>query len=219
VASTRVTCYHPLFCFNQFGDLEGCLSRPGKVHGAEDWRLVFEPVVARYRDRPLRRYFRADAAFAKPEIYEFLEAEGYSCTICLPTNSVLQEQTAHLLTRPVGRPPREVRVFHCSFSYQAATWSKPRRVSNQKHLIVPTEERRIVSVEVRPAITRLAIRTAVQPAKQSTRPRRSPCNMEPESRVSVDSQIGYRFRPVGGPIREISDDAGHRFADPQAPSR
>jgi hypothetical protein len=122
------TCYHPLFCFNQFGDLERCLLRPGNVHSAEDWRLVLEPVVARYRDPPLRRYFRADAAFAKPEIYEFLEAEGYAYAIRLPTNAVLQEHIAHLLTRPVGRPPNYVRVFHASFSYQAATWSKPRRV-------------------------------------------------------------------------------------------
>jgi len=48
-------------------------------------------VVARYRGPPLRRYFRADAAFAKPEIYEFLEAEGYAYAIRLLTNAVLQE--------------------------------------------------------------------------------------------------------------------------------
>jgi hypothetical protein len=122
------TCYHPLFCFNQFGDLERSLLRPGNVHSAEDWRLVLEPVVERYRNRDLRRYFRADAAFAKPEIYEFLEAEGYAYAIRLPTNPILQKQIGHLLTRPVGRPPNYVRVFHASFSYQAATWSKPRRV-------------------------------------------------------------------------------------------
>ena len=34
------TCYHPLFLFNQFGDLERCLLRPGHVHSAEDWRPV-----------------------------------------------------------------------------------------------------------------------------------------------------------------------------------
>ncbi len=122
------TCYHPLFCFNQFGDLERSLLRPGNVHSADDWRLVLEPVVERYRNRDLRRYFRADAAFAKPEIYEFLEAEGYAYAIRLPTNAVLQEKISHLLTRPVGRPPNHVRVFHASFSYQAATWNKPRRV-------------------------------------------------------------------------------------------
>jgi len=102
--------------------------RPGNVHSADDWRIVLEPVVARYRERKLRRYFRADAAFAKPEIYEFLEAEGYAYAIRLPTNAVLQEKISHLLTRPVGRPPSHARVFHASFSYQAATWEKPRRV-------------------------------------------------------------------------------------------
>jgi hypothetical protein len=33
-----------------------------------------------------------------------------------------------LLTRPVGRPPKEPRVFFASFSYQAQSWPKPRRV-------------------------------------------------------------------------------------------
>ena len=69
------TCYHPLFVFNQYGDLERCLLRAGHVHSAEDWRLVLEPVIARYRERGVALYFRADAAFAKPAIYELLEAE------------------------------------------------------------------------------------------------------------------------------------------------
>ncbi len=34
------TCYHPLFVFNQFGDLERCALRPGNVHSADDWRSV-----------------------------------------------------------------------------------------------------------------------------------------------------------------------------------
>ncbi len=72
----RCTCYHPLFLFNQFGDLERCLLRPGNVHGADDWRSVLVPVIARYRGRGLVLYFRGDAAFAKPELYELLEAEG-----------------------------------------------------------------------------------------------------------------------------------------------
>jgi hypothetical protein len=41
---------------------------------------------------------------------------------------VLQERIGHLLTRPVGRPPKRPQVFHASFSYQAQSWSKPRRV-------------------------------------------------------------------------------------------
>src|SRR3712207_7921426 len=49
-------CYHPLFVFNQFGDLERCALRPGNVHSAEGWRGVLEPVVARYRTTMKRRY-------------------------------------------------------------------------------------------------------------------------------------------------------------------
>jgi hypothetical protein len=122
------TCYHPLFVFNQFGDLERCTLRPGNVHSAEGWRDVLEPVVARYRTTMKRRYFRADAAFASPEVYAFLEAEDYGYVIRLPGNAVLQRRIAHLLTRPVGRPPHEVRRFYASFRYQAQTWSHPRRV-------------------------------------------------------------------------------------------
>jgi Transposase DDE domain group 1 len=122
------TCYHPLFVFNQFGDLERCALRPGNVHSATGWRDVLEPVIARYRTTMKRRYFRADAAFASPEVYECLEAEGYAYAIRLPANAVLQRRIAHLLTRPVGRPPHEVRRYYASFRYQAQTWTRSRRV-------------------------------------------------------------------------------------------
>jgi hypothetical protein len=89
---------------------------------------VLEPVVARYRDTVKRLYFRGDAAFANPEIYEFLEAEGMAYAIRLPANSILQSKIGYLLKRPVGRPPHERRRYFASFSYQAQSWSKPRRV-------------------------------------------------------------------------------------------
>ncbi len=122
------TCYHPLFLFNQFGDLERCALRPGNAHSADGWREVLDPVIARYRGRQLRRYFRGDAAFASPEIYEYLEAEGFGYAIRLPANSVLQGQIGHLLRRPRGRPPLEVRRYYASFSYRAGSWSRMRRV-------------------------------------------------------------------------------------------
>jgi hypothetical protein len=122
------TCYHPLFVFNQFGDVERCALRPGNVHSADDWRAVLEPVIARYRGIVKHLYFRGDAAFANPEVYEFLEAEGASYTIRLPANRVLQDKIGHLLKRPVGRPPHEIRRYYASFRYQAQSWSKPRHV-------------------------------------------------------------------------------------------
>ena len=122
------TCYHPLFLFNQFGDLERSELRPGNVHSADGWDAVLKPVVARYQGKVSRLYFRADAAFAMPGIYEYLEAEGIKYAIRIPTNRVLQDRIGYLLTRPVGRPPNHVRRSHASFHYQAGSWTKPRRV-------------------------------------------------------------------------------------------
>ncbi|HEX4053212.1 MAG TPA: IS1380 family transposase [Tepidisphaeraceae bacterium] len=123
------TCYHPLFCFNQDGDLEHTLLRHGNVHSADDWRSVLEPVVARYRTTTVKKFFRGDAAFAIPELYMFLEAEGYGYAIRLKSNNLLEREIEHLLKRPIGRPPEKPIVWYHDFMYQAASWDKARRVA------------------------------------------------------------------------------------------
>ncbi len=123
------SCYHPLFLFNHLGDLERCSLRPGNVHSADGWRDVLVPVVERYKERKVRLYFRGDAAFASPDIYEYLEAGDILYAIRLPANKVLQESISHLLRRPVGRPPNHVRRHYASFSYQAGSWGRKRRVT------------------------------------------------------------------------------------------
>jgi hypothetical protein len=56
------TCYHPLFCFNQFGDVERTLLREGNVHSANDWRAVLEPVWEMSAEKllPLLKQFPSD---------------------------------------------------------------------------------------------------------------------------------------------------------------
>ncbi len=76
-------------------------------------------MVARYRGRIKRRFFRGDAAFALPDLYDYLEAEGYKYTIPLKDNAVLQGNIAHLLKHPVGRSPLHVQRFDSSFMYRA----------------------------------------------------------------------------------------------------
>jgi len=98
------------------------------VHSADGWRAVLQPVIARYRRTVKRLYFRGDAAFANPEMYEYLEAEGIGYAIRLPANRVLQDRIGYLLKRPVGRPPQEVRRYVASFSYRAQSWNKSRHV-------------------------------------------------------------------------------------------
>ena len=122
------TCYHPLFVFNQFGDCEGAMLRAGNVHSAHRWRDVLDPILSRYGATGVRRYFRADAAFAKPDIYEYLEERRVFYAIRLPSNKVLQYEIAPLLIRPVGRPPKRPVILYDDFWYRAESWDRARRV-------------------------------------------------------------------------------------------
>jgi hypothetical protein len=60
--------------------------------------------------------------------------------IRLPKNQVLQESIAHLLARPVGRPPNHVRRYYASFSYQAGSWDKKRRLTAWRSILVGEKE-------------------------------------------------------------------------------
>jgi hypothetical protein len=48
------TCYHPLFLFNQFGDLERCALRAGNVHSADGWESALKPTVERCKGKGSR---------------------------------------------------------------------------------------------------------------------------------------------------------------------
>jgi hypothetical protein len=122
------TCYHPLFLFNQFGDLEYAMLRRGNKASAKYWRRVLLPVIARYRGCDIRKFFRGDAAFAIPALYRVLEKEGYQYAIRIKSNAVLEREITHLLKRPVGRPSHKPKVFYYSFQYQAKSWQRSRRV-------------------------------------------------------------------------------------------
>jgi hypothetical protein len=121
-------CYHPLFLFNQFGDLEYAMLRRGNQASAKFWRRVLLPVIARYRHLSIPKFFRGDAAFAVPALYRVLEEEGYRYAIRLKANAVLEREIEHLLTRPAGRPSHRPKVFYHSFQYQAKSWPHSRRV-------------------------------------------------------------------------------------------
>jgi hypothetical protein len=122
------TCYHPLFLFNQFGDLEWAMLRRGNHASAKFWRRVLSPVIERYRHLSIPKFFRGDAAFANPALYRLLEEESYRYAIRLKANAVLEREIEHLLTRPVGRPSHKPKVFYHSFQYQAKSWQRSRRV-------------------------------------------------------------------------------------------
>jgi DDE family transposase len=76
----KSVCYHPLFCFNQFGDCEGPYSEPG----------TFIALMA-----------GRDSSSQSLSV-TWSKSLGYA--IRLPANEVLQREIDHLLTRPTHWP-------------------------------------------------------------------------------------------------------------------
>jgi hypothetical protein len=122
------TCYHPLLLFNREGDCLAAKLRPGNVHSADGWEDMLLPEIERQQKLGKEVVIRADAAFAKPEVYEESEERGAKYAIRIPANDSLERDIAELLTRPVGRPSHKPVVRYKSFLYQAESWNKARRV-------------------------------------------------------------------------------------------
>jgi hypothetical protein len=122
------TCYRPLLLFNRDEDCLAAKLRPGNVHSAEGWEEFLLPEIERQQKLGKEVVFRADAAFANPEIYEALESRGMKHAIRIPANENLERDVAELLLRPVGRPSHKPTVWYKSFLYKAASWTTARRV-------------------------------------------------------------------------------------------
>jgi hypothetical protein len=122
------TCFHPLLLFNREGDCLAAKLRPGNVHSAEDWEELLLPEIERQQQMGREIAFRGDAAFAKPEIYEALEARDVKYAIRIPANESLERDIAELLPHPVGRPSQKPLVEYKGFLYRAASWETARRV-------------------------------------------------------------------------------------------
>ena len=121
-------CYHPLFLFTDHGDCVAAKLRPGNVSSADDWDELLVPEIDRQQAQGKRVAFRADAAFARPAIYEALEARGVGYAIRIPANKKLELAIEDVLFRSPGRPSRTPLVRYKSFQYQADSWTTARRV-------------------------------------------------------------------------------------------
>ena len=80
-------CFHPLFCFTSEGDCLRAKLRPGNVHSADGTLPFITPLVERYRPWFKLFWLRGDAAFAKPETYEYCEEQRITYFIRLPDNA------------------------------------------------------------------------------------------------------------------------------------
>jgi hypothetical protein len=62
--------------------------RPGNIHSADGWEEFLMPIVDRYRDMDKKLYLRGDAAFASPDMYEYLESRGVLYAIRLNLDAI-----------------------------------------------------------------------------------------------------------------------------------
>ncbi len=78
--------------FNREGDCRAAKLRPGNVPSAEGWEEVLLPEIERQQKQGKDVVVRADAAFAKPELYEALEKRNVRYAIRIPSNDILERE-------------------------------------------------------------------------------------------------------------------------------
>ena len=121
-------CYHPIFCFNQYGDCLKAKLRPGNVHSADEWLGFIEPILKYYVEKEFKVTLRADAAFGIPKLYELCEELGVDYVIRLKENNCLAEGVSELLIKPVEEIKDRYITLYKDIVYQAKSWDKARRV-------------------------------------------------------------------------------------------
>lgn len=125
--------YHPLLIFEgRTGHLLSSRLRRGTAPDAEGIVEELKRLVPRLSQRfpkaPIR--FRADAAFASPELVNFLDERGIEFLIGIPNHTVFHRITDRVLARAKARFDKTkapVRIYS-SFLFRAKRWSRRHRI-------------------------------------------------------------------------------------------
>ena len=122
------------YCFQPFHVYEGlsgklitAILRPAKTPTTREIMTVLKRVVKRLKEAwPKTKFlFRGDSHFEKPEVLDWLEAQGLFYLVGLAKNSVLLKRSAVTLAqakRAFHRHGEKLRQYG-SFYYAAKTWS------------------------------------------------------------------------------------------------
>jgi hypothetical protein len=126
--------YHPLLVFDgRDGFPLAAVLRPGNTHSSHGALAVLKRLIKKLKKAYPEALilFRADAGFAIPAIYRYLEGQQeLRYVIGFITNNRLLAKTAPLLEKAQQRYQEtgEKQRLFTSFSYQAESWSQPRRI-------------------------------------------------------------------------------------------
>jgi hypothetical protein len=126
--------YHPLLVFDgRDGFPLAAVLRPGNTHSSHGALAVLKRLIKKLKQAYPKALilFRADAGFAVPALYSYLEDQPETrYVIGFITNNRVLAKTAPLLLkaqRQYQETGEKQRLF-TSFSYQAESWTKPRRI-------------------------------------------------------------------------------------------
>jgi Transposase DDE domain group 1 len=122
--------YHPLIAsVAETGDLLDVQLREGNAHTADGGIDFLLPLLDNV-ERELCQVaaVRIDAGFPEENILSALESRRTPYVARVKNNAVLNRMAEPFLKRPVGRPPKEPRIWFYEQTYQAKPWSHPRRV-------------------------------------------------------------------------------------------
>jgi len=126
--------YHPLLVFDgRDGFPLAAVLRPGNAHASKGALAVLKRLIKKLKTAypGALILFRADAGFAVPALYDYLERQPETrYVIGFITNNRLLAKTATLLEKAQQRyqeTEAKQRLF-TSFSYQADSWDQPRRI-------------------------------------------------------------------------------------------
>lgn len=122
--------FHPIAAsVAETGDLLALRLREGNVHtadGALEFILdLIDEIEGSYAEEVS---VRMDAGFPSEPLMFGLEARGTDYVCRIRKNNRLEELAEPLLRRPPGRRPYEPRTWTHELTYQADSWSRPRRV-------------------------------------------------------------------------------------------
>ena len=125
--------YHPLFIFDGHSGFPlAAVLRPGNTHASHRALAVLKRLIKKLK----KAYpgalilLRADAGFAVPALYRYLERQDIRYVIGFITNNRVLAQAAPLLEkaqRQYQETAEKQRLF-TSFSYQAESWTRSRRI-------------------------------------------------------------------------------------------
>ena len=125
--------YHPLLVFDgRTGFPLAAVLRPGNTHASHGALAVLKRLIKKLK----KAYpgalilFRAAAGFAVPALYRYLERQEIRYVIGFITNNRGLAQAAPLLekARIAYRATGEKQRLFTAFSYQAESWTRPRRI-------------------------------------------------------------------------------------------